>query len=82
MTTKMDVFITIPGEVNSAALYKEVGGLRFNVTDLGTKTYVHGRIDTREPIIEFVLQSCYKYSPTGTIEVSAKSVVEDQKTPQ
>jgi len=71
MSTKLDVFITIPGQVDSQALYDEVKRYKFNVSNLVVKTYVYGTIDVREPWIEFVLQACYKYSPTGTVDVSA-----------
>ena len=74
MQMLMDVFITLPGKINSQALYNEVKAFKFNVTDLEVKTFVYGRIDIREPIVEFVLQACYKYSINCEIRVSATRV--------
>lgn len=76
MQMLMDVSITMPGKINSKALYEEVKQFNFNVTDLEVKTFVHGRIDLRDPTIEFVLQACYKYSVNGEVRVSATKVSE------
>lgn len=72
---KMTVFITIPGKVDSEALYNELKMYKVNVTDLEVKTLVYTTIDIREPIIEYIIQACYKYGGSE-IKVDAKRVVE------
>ena len=76
MTMLMDVFITLPGKIDSKALREEVEAFKFNVTDSEVETCVHGRIDIRESTIEHVLQSCYKYSVNGQVQVNATRVNE------
>lgn len=80
MTTKMNVFITLPGGTDSRALYEELKAYKVNVTDLEKKVFVYTTVDIREPIIEYVLQACYKYGGPE-IKVEAKSEVE-QKAPK
>lgn len=74
MTTKFNVFITLYGEIDSNSLYAEIKNFNANVTDLIVKTIVYLTIDVREPIIEYILQKCYKYSPDGHLEVEMKKV--------
>lgn len=75
MTTKMNVFIKIPGRIDSKKLYDGIKCYHANVTDLGVKTLVYVTIDVREPVIEYILQTCYKYGGAD-IKVDAKMVVE------
>ena len=81
MTTNMNVFILIPGQIDSKSLYKELEHYHVNVTDLGKKTLVYATVNITEPFIEYIIQACYKYSITGNIEVDLERVV-NKKPPE
>lgn len=77
MTTKKDIFITIPGSIDSEQLYQELKNYSMNVTNLVTRTYVYGTVDLADPLIEYIIQICYKY---GNIQVDLVDIPE-QKAP-
>lgn len=81
MTTNMNVFISIPGKIDSKSLYKELEHYHVNVSDLGEKTLVYTTVDLTEPFIEYIIQACYKYSINGNIKVDLERVV-NKKPPQ
>ena len=69
------VYITIKGNIDSLALYSEVKHYQMNVLDLEDRCYVYGTIDTREPLIEYILKICYKYGqPIVDLESTKKSL--------
>lgn len=59
-----DIFITIIDKTDSRALYEELKPYNLNVTDLGSTTYVYGRVAT-EAMFDNILAICEKY---GTVE--------------
>lgn len=63
MSTLKNIFITIPGKIDSKSLYKELKNYKMNVTDLISRVYVYGVIDLAEPMVEYIIQICYKYGP-------------------
>lgn len=71
MQTKMNVIITIKGEIDSVKLYKELSFYNLNVTDMLDKTFVYATIDIREPVIEEILKICNLY---GECDVEAHTV--------
>lgn len=76
MSTLKRVYITIIGNIDSLALYAEVKRYQMNVLDLEDRCYVYGKIDVREPIIEYILKICYRY---GSCRVDLEDV--DTKNP-
>ena len=68
MVIEKNVFITIPGNIDSESLYKELKSYNMNVTNLITRTYVYGKVNLAEPFIEYILQICYKYGPCTNVE--------------
>lgn len=77
MATKLNMFVTIHGEIDSEELYKELKAYHMNVTNFITRTYVYGTIDSTEPLAEYVLQICYRY---GQCKVDVTPVA-DKKAP-
>lgn len=74
MTTKMAIIVTLYGDVDGCALLEEVKHWNATVVELPTRTILTAVIDVREPIVEYIFQTCYKYS--SKLEVTAKPVVE------
>lgn len=75
MNTKMTVFITVKGKINSLELYERIKDYGANVTDLIDKTYVYAIIDIKEDAIEHILTICDEY---GECDVEAHRVKEDK----
>lgn len=76
MSTLKKAYITITSnnKIDSLDLYAKVKRYGMNVLDLETRIFVYGKIDVREPIIEYVLKICYDY---GTCRVD----LDDAPTP-
>lgn len=73
MVTKMSLMIVIKCPINSKELYQKLSPLGVNVTDMGTKTYVHAQIDIKDDAIEQIINTCQSY---GDCDVSAHRVKE------
>lgn len=73
MSSFKKVYITITNgeKIDSLDLYAKVKRYGMNVLDLETRIFVYGKIDIREPIIEYILKICYDY---GTCRVDLDDV--------
>lgn len=78
MSSFKKVYITITngGKIDSLELYSKVKRYEMNVLDLETRVFVYGKIDIREPIIEYILKICYDY---GTCRVDLDDAPEPSK---
>lgn len=62
MRTKVAIFITIFGKIDSRKLFKELEDLDINVVDLGDKTLVFGKAELQSFALNRTLIICSKYS--------------------
>lgn len=69
MMTRMNMVVTINGNIDSASLYEDLKDYHVNVSDIISKTYVYGVVDLIDPCVENIIQICHKY---GDCEVKLK----------
>ena len=72
MSTRMSMKITFSGTVDDGALRGELTLFEARVTSARSKTYVDVIIDTKTPVLDYILQVCRKY---GDFDVEAKTIV-------
>lgn len=69
MAKRMDLLITMAGEIDNAEVYEKVKEYGMNVISVGNEVWVHGTVLSGDPVIGKIVKICAQY---GDFDVHLK----------
>lgn len=61
MAKRLDMLVTMEGELDNATIYEEVKEYNFNTITVGNELWVHGTVLSGDPRIDKIIKICAKY---------------------